>query len=253
MKKSNWNFIIDTLLLLLTAFMTGKGLLLKYVLIPGRERQIVYGSNVELQMFGLDRHQWGTIHLYAGYAMIALVILHIILHWNVIPSMYRKLIAWRGLRTGVAIAYVVVCLLLVFFPFMIEPTVLEGGEGRGLGGGKGYGRGKGAQRQAEQQPSAPAQAAEGTGQTAPPGSDAYSEKGSALHGERGKSSGIKGYMTLGEAAGQYGVSPEELARELGIREAVSSNARLGQLRQQYNFTMEDVATAGQRLRQAKQK
>ncbi len=249
MKKSNWSLVIDALLLLLTAFMTGKGLLLKYVLIPGRERQIVYGSNVELELFGLDRHQWGTLHLYVGYGMIALVILHIILHWNMIPNMYRKLIAWRGLRAAVAVVYIAVCLLLVFFPFLIQPTILEGGEGRG--GGKGYGRGKGAQKQTDRPPTH-AQAEQIAPQT-PPSSDVPSGKETVLHGERGKSPGIKGYMTLAEAAGQYGVPPEDLARALGIREAISPNARMGQLRQQYNFTMEDVATVAERLKKAQQK
>jgi len=76
----------------------GLGLLMKYNLIPGNQRWIKYGRNVDLYLFGLDRHQWGTIHLILGYILIGLLVLHLILHWKVIMRMYRQLIQKIQLR-----------------------------------------------------------------------------------------------------------------------------------------------------------
>jgi hypothetical protein len=60
MKKSKLNLIIDALLLVCMAAITGIGLLMKNVLVPGYKRWDIYGRNVELYFWGLDRHQWGT-------------------------------------------------------------------------------------------------------------------------------------------------------------------------------------------------
>ncbi len=41
----------------------GIGMLIKFILLPGKEAAVVYGRKVDLLLFGLDRHAWGTIHL----------------------------------------------------------------------------------------------------------------------------------------------------------------------------------------------
>ncbi|MHC4076764.1 MAG: DUF4405 domain-containing protein [Planctomycetota bacterium] len=62
MKRAKLNLIIDALLLLCLAGIAGIGFLIKYVLVPGYQRWEIYGRNVSLFLWGLDRHQWGTIH-----------------------------------------------------------------------------------------------------------------------------------------------------------------------------------------------
>jgi hypothetical protein len=223
-KKSQWNFLIDAALLLLTASMLGKGLLLKYILVPGKDRRLVYGRNVELELFGLDRHEWGAIHLYVGYVMIALVVLHIVLHWNLIPGMYRKLIGSRALRWGLGTVFVAACTLLVIFPFVLKPTVLEGGEG----GGYGRGRGGGSLRQEHEETL-----------TSPSLTGDFRGQGEGRGGRRG-GGGIRGSMTLGDIEDEYGIPVGELTKGLGIEGTVPRNERLGRLRQQYDFTMRDV-------------
>lgn len=90
MDKSKVNLIIDTLMFLCVMAITGIGLLMKYVLLPGKETAAVYGRKVDLFLFGMDRHQWGTINLIIAFVLLGLLTLHVVLHWNMIVSIYCR-------------------------------------------------------------------------------------------------------------------------------------------------------------------
>ena len=77
LKKTKINFTIDSLMLIVMMAIAGIGFLMKFILIPGKERWLVYGTNVELYWLGLDRHEWGTIHLWLGYILLFLLVLWI--------------------------------------------------------------------------------------------------------------------------------------------------------------------------------
>ena len=64
-------------MLLVGSLLAGIGFLMKFVLIPGKERFAVYGRNVDLFFLGFDRHEWGTLHLWLAFALIALMAVHI--------------------------------------------------------------------------------------------------------------------------------------------------------------------------------
>lgn len=131
MKKANVNLVIDAVMLLGMAGVTGIGLLMKYVLVPGYQRWGIYGRNVELSFWGLDRHEWGHIHFVIALVLVGLLILHIILHWGMIVSIYCRLITNRPARYVVAIVLVCLTALLVVVPLLVEPEVGEGGRGGG--------------------------------------------------------------------------------------------------------------------------
>ena len=57
MERSKINFIVDCLMFVLMLFVVAIGILMKFILIPGKQRLIKYGKNVELLLFGMDRHQ----------------------------------------------------------------------------------------------------------------------------------------------------------------------------------------------------
>ena len=135
MKKSELNLVIDALLLLGLAAITGIGLLMKYVLVPGYLRWEIYERNVGLFLWGLDRHQWGTIHFIVGLVFLALLVLHVVLHWQMIVEIYRGLIPNRFARWITALILLVVTILLFAFPYLVKPEVLEQGKGYGLGTG----------------------------------------------------------------------------------------------------------------------
>jgi len=135
MKKSKLNLIIDALLLLCVAAIVGIGLLIKYVLVPGYQRWEIYGQNVSLFLWGLDRHQWGTIHFIIGLVFLALLVLHIVLHWQMVVGIYRKLIPNRFACWITALILLVVTILLFAFPYFVKPKVIEQGRGKGRGQG----------------------------------------------------------------------------------------------------------------------
>ena len=131
MKKSKINLVIDALLLVCMAAIAGIGLLMRNVLVPGYQRWEIYGSNVELYFWGLDRHQWGTIHFIIALVLLGLVILHIVLHWTIILGIYRKLIPSVRARWITAIILLVLTMTLAFFSYAVRPDVYERGRGAG--------------------------------------------------------------------------------------------------------------------------
>ena len=138
MIRAKVNLLIDVLLTLLLAAMAGLGFLIKWVLVPGYLRNAIYGRGVELYWLGLDRHQWGTVHLYLGVATLALLILHVVLHWGQVVTIYRWLIGSGGVRVGVAIVLLALIVALMAFPALVTPDVEEGG---GHGAGRSAGQG----------------------------------------------------------------------------------------------------------------
>jgi len=127
------NFLINALMFLCAAAMGGIGFLLRYDLVTGEQRQAIYGSNVRLSLWGMERHSWGTIHLTIAFVLIGLLALHIILHWNMIRGLYRKLISGQKIRWTVGLGFTVVSALLLLFSFMLDPKVEAQGAGQGSG------------------------------------------------------------------------------------------------------------------------
>ena len=133
MTKSKLNLVIDALLLLCIAAIAGIGLLMKYVLVPGYQRWEIYNRNVELFFWGLGRHDWGAIHFVIACVFLALLILHIALHWGMIIAIYRKLIPSRLVRCIIAVILISLTILLFVFPYFVKPEIQERGRGRGYG------------------------------------------------------------------------------------------------------------------------
>jgi hypothetical protein len=136
MDKGKLNFVIDSLMFLCLMAMAGLGFLMYYILPPGRRVWQKYGSNLNLTWLGWDRHDWGDIHLYLAFLLLGLLTLHIILHWSLIVGLCARLLPDPKLRRRVALAFMVIALLLLYFPFLITPETSE----RGRGGGRGMGR-----------------------------------------------------------------------------------------------------------------
>jgi hypothetical protein len=133
MKKSKINLIIDAFLLLCMAAIAGIGLLMRNVLVPGYKRWDIYGRNVELYFWGLDRHQWGTIHFVIALVLLALLVLHVVLHWSLIVGIYRKLMPNVKARWITAVILLLLTIILAFFSYAVHPDVYEGGHRAGAG------------------------------------------------------------------------------------------------------------------------
>lgn len=122
--NTNLNLTIDTILLLLLLPMAGIGFIMKSVLLSGAERLAIYGADVELAFWGLTHHEWGTVHLYISLAFMAILLLHIIMHWTAIQIWFRKLLPNKSIRTLIAILAIVAVLLSLLGPFMIKPETV---------------------------------------------------------------------------------------------------------------------------------
>lgn len=125
MDKSKVNLVIDALLFLCVMAMTGIGILMKFILLPGKDTWAVYGRKVELFLFGMERHHWGTIHLIIAFVFLGLIVLHIILHGKIILLFYGRLIGSRVAGRIIAAIVVIAGVFFVVFPFVVKPEIQE--------------------------------------------------------------------------------------------------------------------------------
>jgi len=132
MAKPKLNFIIDAAMFLSLMAMAGLGFLMKYTLPSGRDVWARYGSNLQLSWLGWDRHDWGDIHLYLAFTLLSLLVLHIILHWRQILGLFQRVVPDSRRRYRIALVFLLLSLLLIYFPFLITPD----SKARGRGGGR---------------------------------------------------------------------------------------------------------------------
>lgn len=132
MQKSVLNFSINATMTLCMSAIVGIGFLIKYTLISGQERWEIYGRNVEISLLGMDRHQWGMLHLILGFILLGLLVAHIILHWKIITNVYKKIIKEPLTKKTIAIVFIILCALMIIIPFFVEPEIetVQKGNGR---------------------------------------------------------------------------------------------------------------------------
>ena len=146
MKRSVLNFAIDLVTFVVFLGLLDTGLLLRYVLPPGS------GHN-GIGVLGLTRHEWGAVHFWLSVFTVALIGVHIALHWRWICSI---LIWWgsdlsdRDPRSPrprtTAIITVAVLTLAIVGPLGVAvnirtSTAAAAGRGYGHGAGRGASHG----------------------------------------------------------------------------------------------------------------
>jgi hypothetical protein len=109
MKRNTLNFWIDLLTFIVLFAKIWTGLLLHYVLPPGQ------GRGHSLELWGLDRHEYGAIHFYLAIAMIALVLIHVWLHWSWVCNSLAGLLKIRKPKQAKYLLYGVISFLVVIF------------------------------------------------------------------------------------------------------------------------------------------
>ncbi|MGE4587225.1 MAG: DUF4405 domain-containing protein [Mangrovibacterium sp.] len=111
------------MLLLLTP-LAGIGFLIKYILIPGIQRNERYGGDVELEFWGLTRHQWGSVHLIISIIFLVLLLVHILLHWKMIVRIFGRMVPNKTLRAIAATLITGAGFLLLAFPLFVKPEIV---------------------------------------------------------------------------------------------------------------------------------
>ncbi|UMB60704.1 DUF4405 domain-containing protein [Lutibacter sp. A80] len=124
-KKPTLNFIINAFMFFCLCAITSTGLLIKYRLVSGQEQIIKYGNKVQLSLFGMDRHDWGEIHLIIGYILIGLLLLHIILHWKITLNVYKKLYQKKPAIRLIIFPFIIICFLIIIIPLIANVNTIK--------------------------------------------------------------------------------------------------------------------------------
>ena len=236
MRKGKWNFIIDVIMFALMAAITGLGLLIKYVLLPGTERWEKYGRSIDLTYLGLDRHDWGKIHLILALVLIALLTLHIILHWKLSVRLFQNLIKGKKSRAICTILLIVITVMLIIFPFFIRVDVNEIATGR-------------ERYHLELEELTSAEKEEETtdnNKSEEENSEIEKSTQEVLSSEEHEhhnidpSIEVKGSMTLSEISQKYNIPEDVIKTKLKLPSKVTGSDQLGHLRKQYGFKMSEI-------------
>ena len=212
MKKTDWQYLVDTLLFLCIVGIVFIGFLMGLFLPQGPA-----APESAKYFLGLHRHQWGNIHLYLSIAFTALIIIHLILSWKWIKIKSRQIFkkGWSSVLIFTALASI---LVLTFF-WALYP--------RYPGAYDDYGVRAGAK--AKQQH--------------------LSEEGLPIHEEKifledgSMAIIIAGQTTLRQLEKTTGIPAKEIIDKLGLPAKVSLDESFGRLRKRYPFTLQDVRDA----------
>jgi hypothetical protein len=92
MKRVDTNFSVDLFGFLAFLGLIFTGIIMRYILPPGSGgRGFRGGEGVSKKVFlSISRHEWGDIHFYLSIAIVALMVLHIILHFAWIKAYLKK-------------------------------------------------------------------------------------------------------------------------------------------------------------------
>jgi len=193
MKRTLLNIAIDALAALVMLGMIATGIIIRFTLPPGSGRV--------LGVWGLTRHQWGDLHFWMALAAVAIVVLHLAMHWTWVVSVVRRWIAGTNeglpstrLRTLAAVATIlIICSTLAGFWWSSVQSI---------------------QHSAPNQPEAMESRPDGTG--------------------------VRGSMTLAEAASALDCSVAELRQRLSLPASIQDSERLGQIAKERGTTMQEM-------------
>lgn len=219
-RRTAINLLLEVLGLLLFASLVSTGLIMEFTLPPGSGRLDHTGGSGRgargvLTWLGLGRHDWGQIHFWVSVGFLAMLVVHLALHWRWLCGVVTGGAACgpRRRTTGQALAAAVAFVLglVIVLPFLIPTKRVT------LSGQPAFSAG---------------QATDNI-----PGQHHY------FGSER-----IQGSMTLEELARQAQVDVESLRKALKLPAGVPASTRLGVLRRQYGFTMREVRQAVEQLK-----
>ncbi len=230
MEKKRMHAIIDAIAFACFVFITATGLLMHYILPPGSGRFI--------ELWGMDRHQWGQIHFWISVAFLVVLALHVVLHWKWIISMVKGRPA-EGSTYRIALSLLAVAALLVLAASPFFAGVEQTGSSPKHQSRSDYSQKKHADSM-ESQPMTPAVPDE-HGNPAP---ISEKKKDQPAYDET-----IKGSMTLQELTEVTGIPYQEVLKEMGIPVDIPQDERLGRLSKQYGLTMDSMRNTIESLRQ----
>jgi hypothetical protein len=128
-KRTHLNFAIDAFAFVAFLALLTTGVLLSYVLPPGSGglEGLGQGHGAERHpislLWGLTRHEWASIHFWIAIGLVAILAIHLALHWKWILSVVRGNRGdASGLRFGLGLAATVALIALIVMPLFAPVT-----------------------------------------------------------------------------------------------------------------------------------
>lgn len=210
MKKSDWQYLVDTLLFLSIAGIALIGFLMALVIPKGPT-----APESTKYFLGLHRHQWGNIHFTLSIAFVILVIIHLVLSWKWIKNKSRQLFKkrWNTALIFTAVASV----LLIFLFWAFYPRYPGAYEDYGV------------------------RAGERTTQNRPlSDEESLTSEDKIFYEDGNVTIVITGQTTLRQAEKATEIPAKTIAAELRLPSNVSMDDTFGRLRKKHGFTLLEV-------------
>ncbi len=233
--KTKINFLIDAVMFLQMMAIAGIGFMIKYVLVPGFKRYDTYGKDVDLTFWGLDRHEWGSIHLYISFSFLFLLILHIVLHWNMVVCIFKNMVLNHKTRLIVVLAFLLLSIMFIIGPLFINPDVSN------WQGNHHHGHHHGNQAMPRNNNNTTQHDITETTIT-PENNNKNSskmQKSQENHHENLQSIEVYGYMTINEVAEKFNIEAAGICKKADIPEKYA-NEKLGRLKKMYGFRLSEI-------------
>lgn len=228
--KAKINFIIDATLLFVFSAIVGVGFMLKYTLITGEQKIGQTGENYNQTILGFARHEWGDIHLYLGFIFLGLLLLHIVLHWNMIIGMFSKFFQNSILKNAAGTLFIVLCLILIILPFFMNPKI-------GIIESKKRNKERKISLLTSDSVNVISKMA---ADTVPNVKTIRKQYESKRQSQKERTLNIRGNMTVRQLCKDYNIPLNIFKEKLGISESISNNMRLKFLRTEYGVKMSEI-------------
>lgn len=112
MKRSIQNIVVDAIAFVGFILLTTTGMLMHYILPAGSRRFKT--------IWGMDRHEWGSIHFWISVVFLCCLAVHLFLHWRWIANLFiGKQREGSGLRVALGIIGFIGVLVFAISPLLI--------------------------------------------------------------------------------------------------------------------------------------
>ncbi|MCW8829285.1 MAG: DUF4405 domain-containing protein, partial [Gammaproteobacteria bacterium] len=117
MKRATLISLIDVVAFIAFLFLTSSGILLRYMLPPGSGRWS--------EVWGMSRHDWGTVHFWLSVVFFAVLTFHLLQHWRFVLGLFRGHLK-EGVRLRVALGLVgLVAVILLGLAPLLSPVAVD--------------------------------------------------------------------------------------------------------------------------------
>jgi len=125
------NATVDGAALAGFVLLVATGLLVRYTLPPGSGGRVPMGGGhggaqreVGL-VLGMTRHEWGDVHFWISVVLLAVLAVHVVLHWKWVASVVRGQPRPEGAGTGARVVVggvaLVALVVVALLPLALEP------------------------------------------------------------------------------------------------------------------------------------